>query len=102
MEVSERHETGVCVQRCLDFLSDDYRAVILLHEAHGLTAPEIAGLLGESVGSVKIRLHRARRRLQEVMQIGCAISEQRSGVPCCEQKGLDEIDVEGARRLLKK
>ncbi len=102
VEVSERHETGACVQRCLDFLSDNYRAVILLHEAHGLTAPEIAELLGESVGSVKIRLHRARRRLQEVMQIGCAISEQRNGVPCCEQKGLDEIDADGARRLLKK
>jgi len=50
LEIAEREETGVCVQRCLDFLSDSYRAVILLHEGHSLTAAEIAHLLGESVG----------------------------------------------------
>lgn len=88
LEVAEREETGACVQRCLDFLSDSYRAVILLHEAHSLTAPEIAELLGESEGTVKIRLHRARRKLQEIMQMGCAVSESRNGVPCCEPKPL--------------
>lgn len=86
LELALREETGVCVQRCLDFLSDSYRAVILLHEAHSLTAPEIANLLGENVGTVKIRLHRARKRLQEIMQIGCAVSQSTDGVPCCEPK----------------
>ncbi len=82
----ERAETSACVQRCLDHLPDRYRSVLLLYEAHGLTAPEIADLLGVSVGTIKIRLHRARRRLQEVMQMGCRISEAASGVPCCEVK----------------
>jgi len=86
LETAERLETSVCVQRCLDYLPDSYRAVILLYEAHSLTAPEIARLLGVSVGTVKIRLHRARRRLQEVMEIGCAVSSSRHGVPCCEPK----------------
>ena len=86
LEIAERAETSACVQRCLDFLSDRYRAVLLLHEAHGLTADEIAGLLGESPGAIKIRLHRARRKLQELMAIGCAVSESRSGVPCCQPK----------------
>ena len=90
LEIAEREETGACVQRCLDFLSDSYRAVILLHEAHSLTAAEIAELLGESVGTIKIRLHRARRKLQEIMQIGCAVSESQNGVPCCEPKSLGE------------
>lgn len=90
LEIAEREETGACVQRCLDFLSDSYRAVILLHEAHFLTAPEIAELLGESVGTVKIRLHRARRKLQEIMQIGCAVSQSATGVPCCEPKVLEK------------
>ncbi len=102
VEVNERLETSTCVQNCLDLLPHSYRAVILLHEAHGLTAPEIAGLLGESVGTIKIRLHRARRRLQDIMQVGCAISEKRNGVPCCEQKAVEEIDAEDARRLMKK
>jgi len=83
-ERAERAETSACVQRCLDYLPDHYRAVVLLFEAHGLTAPEIAELLGVTVGTVKIRLHRARRKLQEVMDIGCAVSEGRHGAPCCE------------------
>jgi RNA polymerase sigma-70 factor (ECF subfamily) len=90
LEIAEREETGACVQRCLDFLSDSYRAVLLLHEAHSLTAPEIAELLGENVGTVKIRLHRARRKLEEIMQIGCAVSESKNGVPCCEPKVLEK------------
>lgn len=86
LEIAERAETSACVQRCLDFLSDRYRAVLLLHEAHGLTADEIAELLSESLGAIKIRLHRARRKLQELVAIGCAVSHSKSGVPCCEPK----------------
>jgi RNA polymerase sigma-70 factor (ECF subfamily) len=85
-EQAERAETSACVQRCLDYLPDSYRAAILLYEAHGLTAAEIARLLGVSVATVKIRLHRARRKLLEVMDIGCRVSEGSNGVPCCEAK----------------
>jgi len=86
IEVVERKETSACVQRCLDFLPDHYRAVILLHEAHGLTAPEIANLLGVSLFTVKIRLHRARQKLQQVMERGCAVSSDGQGVPACHPK----------------
>ena len=102
LEITEREETGACVQRCLDFLSDSYRAVILLHEGHSLTAPEIAELLGESVGTIKIRLHRARRKLAEIMRIGCAISQSSKGVPCCEQKLTEEVLDEEIQNFLKK
>ncbi len=96
LEIAERKETGACVQRCLDFLSDRYRAVLLLHEAHSLTAAEIAELLGENLGTIKIRLHRARHNLQEIMQMGCAVSQSGSGVPCCEVKmpeGMTEQEL---------
>ena len=86
LEITERRETSVCVQRCLDFLPDSYRAVILLHEAHLLTATEIAELLGLKVTTVKMRLHRAHRRLQKVMECGCAVSNDRRGVPVCQPK----------------
>ena len=61
-------------------------AVILLHEGHVLTAAEIAELLNESVGTIKMRIHRARRKLQEIMEIGCAVSQGRNGIPCCEPR----------------
>lgn len=86
LEVSERKETSACIQRCLDYLPDKYRAVILLHEAHSLIASEIADLLGVTVATVKIRLHRARRQLQKVMERGCAVSNDRRGVPTCHPK----------------
>jgi RNA polymerase sigma-70 factor (ECF subfamily) len=86
LEVTERSETSACVQRCLDFLSDRYRTVILLHEIHSLTTAEIAALLGEQEGAIKIRLHRARRKLEQVMATGCSVSCNSQGVPSCEVK----------------
>ena len=87
----ERAETSACVQRCLDYLPDTYRAVILLYEAHGLTVPEIAELLNVSGATIKVRLHRARRRLQEIMEIGCMVSEGNRGVPCCQERGMARV-----------
>jgi RNA polymerase sigma-70 factor, ECF subfamily len=86
LEVAERKETSLCVQRCLDFLPDNYRAVILLYEAHSLTAAEIASLLGLKLTTVKMRLHRAHRMLQQVMECGCATSTNEQGVPVCQPK----------------
>ena len=86
LEVAERAETSACVQRCLDFLPDHYRAAILLYEAHGLTAAEIAQLLGLKLTTVKMRLHRGHRMLQQVMECGCAVSTNDRGVPVCQPK----------------
>jgi len=86
LDFSERKETSACVQRCLDFLPDKSRAIILLHEAHSLTAREIADLLGVTLTTVKIRLHRARRKLQQVMECGCAVSKDERGLPTCHPK----------------
>jgi len=82
----ERDEMSVCIQRYLIRLSDSYRAVILLHDMHGLGAPEIAQLLGESLGTVKIRLHRARLKLRTALEAGCAFSYDESNVLTCESK----------------
>ena len=85
-EAVERRQTSLCVQRCLEFLPDNYRAVIVMHEIHALTAPEIASLLGVRLTTVKMRLHRARRMLQQIMEYGCAVSDDRAGLPVCQPK----------------
>ena len=85
-EIVERRQTSLCVQRCLDYLPDDYRAVILMYEIHALTAPEIASLLGLRLSTVKMRLHRARRMLQQFMEFGCAVSDDHEGLPVCQPK----------------
>jgi len=86
LEAAERKETSQCVQRCLQFLPDHYRAVILMHEVYSLTASEMASLMAVNLTTVKMRLHRARRMLEMVMECGCAVSNDASGLPVCQPK----------------
>ena len=82
----EQDEMSECVQDYVEELSDSYRAVLLLHDVHGLTSPQIAELLGDSPGAVKIRLHRARKQLQSALRAGCAFSHDERGALVCEPK----------------
>ena len=86
LEAAARKETSECVQRCLEFLPDRYRAVILMREVYSLTAAEIAVLLGENLTAIKMRLHRARRMLRMVMECGCSLSHDACGLPVCQPK----------------
>ena len=74
-----------CVRSFLEDLSDEYRQVILLHDLEGLTNAEIAKMLGASLATVKIRLHRARRKLQAALAAGCDFSLDEHGVFVCER-----------------
>jgi RNA polymerase sigma-70 factor (ECF subfamily) len=82
----ERDEMSGCVQSYLNSLPDSYRAVILLHDMHELTASEIANLLGESLANVKIRLHRARIKLRAALEAGCEFSYDEVSTLTCESK----------------
>jgi RNA polymerase sigma-70 factor (ECF subfamily) len=82
----EQEQMSECVQRFLVNIPDTYRAVILLHDSQGLTGPEIANLLGVSLPTVKIRLHRARRRLKAALEAGCSFSCDSRGVLVCEPR----------------
>jgi RNA polymerase sigma-70 factor (ECF subfamily) len=83
-QVIEQGDMSGCVQSFLNRLSDNYRAVILLHDMHELTATEIAQLLGESLDNVKIRLHRARGKLRIALQAGCDFSYDERNVLTCD------------------
>ncbi len=85
-QTMERDEMSGCVQDFLNRLPDNYRAVILLHDMHELTAQEIAQLLGESLPTVKIRLHRARTKLTAALRAGCDFSYDESSTLTCESK----------------
>ena len=49
-------------------LPDDYRLVVLLRDIDGYSTRETASILGTSAGAVKVRLHRARSALKEMLQ----------------------------------
>jgi len=82
----ERQQMSSCVQRLLGRLPDQYRSVLILADLEGLTAPEIGELLGLSLTTVKIRIHRARRLLKQELEAGCSFSCDERGVLVCEPK----------------
>jgi len=53
------------LERAIDALPEHYRAVLVLRDVEDLSNEDIAGILDESVPSVKSRLHRARMMLRE-------------------------------------
>ena len=60
-------EARKILDRALEQLPDHYRALLVLRDVEELSNEEVAEMLGESVSSVKSRLHRARMALREVL-----------------------------------
>jgi RNA polymerase sigma factor (sigma-70 family) len=52
------------VREALDVLPPREREAVVLHYVEGLDTQEVASLLGARPGTVRVRLHRARRRLR--------------------------------------
>jgi RNA polymerase sigma factor (sigma-70 family) len=52
------------VRDALDVLPPREREAVVLHYVEGLNTEEVAALLGARPGTVRVRLHRARRRLR--------------------------------------
>lgn len=53
------------LERSVRALPDPYRSVVVLRDIQGLSGEETGEILGISPGAVKVRLHRARRKLKE-------------------------------------
>jgi len=62
-----RQEALTALQQGIDRLPELYRAVYVLAEIEGLPHQEIGAILDLTVGTVKIRLHRARLFLREAL-----------------------------------
>jgi RNA polymerase sigma-70 factor (ECF subfamily) len=66
-----RKEMNECIQGYIGKLSESYRTVLVLSEMEGLSNNEIAEILGASLDTVKIRLHRARTKLRQELETHC-------------------------------
>jgi RNA polymerase sigma-70 factor (ECF subfamily) len=53
------------LERSVQALPEGYRSVVVLRDVYGLSGEETGDILGISAGAVKVRLHRARRRLRD-------------------------------------
>jgi RNA polymerase sigma factor (sigma-70 family) len=64
------HPEGTQLVAALRQLSPDQREVLMLQLVAGLTAPEVATVLGKTVGQVKVLRHRGLARLAQVLGLG--------------------------------
>ena len=85
-EVVIKAEMHACIHNYIDQLPEDYRAVIILSELQDLGHQEIAEILDCSLETVKIRLHRARKRLKETLEAHCTFYYNTDNTLCCDKK----------------
>jgi RNA polymerase sigma-70 factor (ECF subfamily) len=85
-QLLEDSEMGGCVREFVDQLPSDYKAVIVLHDLEGLKNREIAQIVGCSLDTVKIRVHRARRLLRTALGEGCDFYYDDRAVLRCDRK----------------
>ncbi|MDR2602205.1 MAG: RNA polymerase sigma factor [Spirochaetaceae bacterium] len=71
-----RKETAQEVNEALDALPKDMKVILVLTENGGLNYKEIGRILGISEDNVKIRVFRARKKLQSILE------KQDGGIPC--------------------
>jgi RNA polymerase sigma-70 factor (ECF subfamily) len=89
-QLAAQSEMSTCVERFIHRLPSTYRAALVLHDLQGLKNREIAEVLGCSLDTVKIRLHRARNKLREALNAGCDFDYDERNVFVCEPKTADE------------
>jgi hypothetical protein len=59
------------------------RTVLLLFDIMGFSHQEIADILGSTVKNVKVRLHRARKKLKPILEEKCAFERDERHVLIC-------------------
>jgi RNA polymerase sigma-70 factor (ECF subfamily) len=75
-----------CYLDFVDRLPSDHREVYVLSEFEGLSNADMARHLSLSVGTVKIRLHRARAVLNEELRRSCRCYYNERGELMAEPK----------------
>lgn len=66
-EQLEQKELDRAIQRCLQQLNEEFRAVVVFIDLQGMDYQEVAEILGKPLGTVKSRLARARLKLRDCL-----------------------------------
>ena len=88
-------EIDTALQHAIAALEPMYREVLVLRDGEGLTAAEVADIVGISVDAVKSRLHRARAVVREALAPTLGIGESSVDPRCPDVVELFSRHVEG-------
>ncbi len=82
----EQNQMGACVRDKIDMLPEKYRSVLLLFDLEGFSHDEISQVLGISCENAKVRLHRSRKMLKEILERECHFEKDERDVFVCVPK----------------
>jgi RNA polymerase sigma-70 factor (ECF subfamily) len=83
-----REEMNECIRNFIEKLPENYKTVLVLSELEGLRNQEIAEILGLSVDTVKIRLHRARAKIKKELETHCDFYRDERNELACDLKSV--------------
>jgi RNA polymerase sigma-70 factor, ECF subfamily len=81
-----RQEMNGCIREIINTLPADYRLAIVLSELEGLKDSEISEVLGVSLQTAKIRLHRGRLLLKKELSTACVFYRDERNEFACDRK----------------
>jgi RNA polymerase sigma-70 factor (ECF subfamily) len=80
----EQHQMGECVQDKIRLLPESHQTVLVLFDLMEFSHQEIAEILDISVENVKVRLHRARKKLKTILEEECRFEVDERNVLICD------------------
>jgi RNA polymerase sigma-70 factor, ECF subfamily len=82
-EQARQSEMAECVEEFVGNLPETLRTPLILHDVEELTSGQIAEVLGVSLEAAKMRLHRARGKLRDMMEERCELFRDERDVLSC-------------------
>jgi RNA polymerase sigma-70 factor, ECF subfamily len=87
-------EMNNCIRNFIENLPENYRTVLVLSELEELKNDDIGQILGLTLETVKVRLHRARAKLKKELETHCSFYHNERDQLACDLKTA----FEGFRR----
>lgn len=69
-DMLNQKETAVYIRKAIDELKPEYRRVLILIYFNELSLAETALVLGKSLSSVKVLVHRSKKKLKQILEKG--------------------------------
>lgn len=79
----EQRQMGECVQNQINLLPESLRTVLVLSDIMEFSHQEIADISGITAKNVKVRLHRARKKLKSILEERCSFERDERNVLVC-------------------
>ncbi len=84
----EQFQMRQCVFGLVNHLPEPLRSVIILADVDEFSHQEIADIIGITVANVKIRLHRARKKLKLLLEEHCVFEVDERNVLTCQPEKI--------------